>query len=260
MNTFAAIQHAFQDYLLADLTTPEGAELTAAISASVRAQQGLSAADRLAIYHRAYRARLREALATAFDKTWSYLGDELFAELADGYIAAHPSKTSNLRWYGAGFPAHLAETLPDHPVVAELARFEWTLGLAFDAEDRAPLSAAALQDVAPETWEELRFVQHPSVQQLPLAWNAPALWRALEDGHEPPEAQESERIGHWLVWRHAGQPHFRSLPQQEAQALQSIAWGASFGEVCEQTGEDNMLALAGYLQTWLSQEVLAGLL
>jgi len=255
MNNLAAIQHAFQDYLLA--AQPGG---STAIAAAVREQYGLNAADRLAIYHRAYRARLREALATAFDKTWSYLGDELFAELADGYIAAHPSQTSNLRWYGAGFPAHLAETLPDHPVVAELARFEWTLGLAFDAEDRAPLSAAALQDIAPEAWGDLRFVTHPSVQQLPLAWNAPALWRALEDGEAPPEAQETGRIGHWLVWRHAGQPHFRSLTQQEAQALQSIAWGASFGEVCEQAGEDNMLALAGYLQTWLAQEVLSGIL
>jgi hypothetical protein len=50
------------------------------------------------------------------------------------------------------------------------------------------------------------------------------------------------------------------LTQQEAQALQSIAWGASFGEVCEQAGEENMLALAGYLQTWLAQEVLCAAL
>lgn len=259
MNTLAAIQDAFQDYLLAEQPDLTGTGLPA-ITAAVREQYGLKAADRLAIYHRAYRSRLREALSTAFDKTWSYLGDELFAELADSYVAAHPSRHDNLRWYGAGFAAHLAEQLPDYPAVAELARFEWTLGLAFDAEDCVSLSATALQDVAPEAWGELRFVLHRSVQQLPLAWNATALWRALEDGRAPPEQQESERITHWLVWRHLGQPHFRSLTQQEAQALQSIAWGASFGEVCEQAGEENMLALAGYLQTWLAQEVLCAAL
>jgi hypothetical protein len=36
-----------------------------------------------------------------------------------------------------------------------------------------------------------------------------------------------------------------------------MAGGSSFGEVCAAAGDDEMLALAGYLQHWLAQGVLA---
>lgn len=256
MSALHAIQSDFQDYILNhDLDAKVG--VPAPIAAAVREQFGLSANDRLAIYHRAYRSRLRQALCEAYDKTWSYLGDELFAELADGYVAAHPSRHANLRWFGAGFAAHAALALADHPQVAELAALEWALGLAFDAEDAACLRSADLGTVAPEAWGELVFELHPSVRLLDMDWNAAALWQALAADAAPPEAAQSDSAMVWLIWRSAGQPHFRSLPALEAQALRQIARGASFGEVCAAAGDDYAMAmLAGYLQNWLQQGVL----
>jgi hypothetical protein len=255
-DSLQAVQQQFQDYILGAL--PAAPSLTAA----VREQSGLKAEERLAIYHRAYRARLREALCEAYDKTWSYIGDEMFAELADSYVAAHPSPHRNLRWYGGGLAAHALLVFPDYPFIAELARLEWTLGLAFDAEDAVALCRADFAAIAPEAWSELAFALHPSAHIVAMDWNAVALWQAMAAGEEAPEPVQSPQPAHWLVWRQSGQPHFRSLPALEADALGAIASGLSFGAMCESACEQSadtgatMLALAGYLQHWLAQELL----
>ena len=118
MSALDTLQGDFQNYVLGV------AGERPAILGAVREQYGLKADARLAIYYNAYRIRLRLALSESYDKTWSYIGDAVFAELADGYIAAHPSRHPNLRWFGADFAAHAEEALPDYPFIAELARFE----------------------------------------------------------------------------------------------------------------------------------------
>ncbi len=280
MSALAALQADFQDYILGDgagaaklrraadaaagaagaasgaLLGRDAGAIRPAIADAVRQQFGLDAMARLAIYHNAYRARLREALGEAYDKTWSYLGDDLFAELADGYVQARPSAFRNLRWYGAEFAEHLARELPDHPCVAELARLEWALGLAFDAADTPAVAAADVAGLASQQWEDIVFRLHPSVRLLTMEWNTVALWQALGAGAEPPEAA-ARAPQDWLVWRHAGQPHFRSLDAGEALALRHIDRGERFGAVCAAAGAQRLTALAGQLQHWLAQQVLA---
>ncbi|MBJ7309734.1 putative DNA-binding domain-containing protein [Rugamonas sp. CCM 8940] len=269
MSSLAALQADFQQYVLDDVaaagrpqldgdgTGAAASQVRPAIAGAVREQFGLDAMARLAIYHNAYRARLREALGEAYDKTWSYLGDELFAELADAYLQAHPSSFRNLRWYGAGFAGHLALALPEHPCVAELARLEWALGLAFDAADTPAVGAADVAGLAPQEWADITFQLHPSACLLTMEWNTVALWRALGAAEEPPEAVAAATPQDWLVWRHAQQPHFRSLDAGEALALRRIGRGDSFGAVCAAAGAAQTAALAGQLRHWLAQEVLS---
>ncbi len=251
------IQTDFQEYVLAPHSE------TPAIVQFIAQQHGLNAGDRLAIYHNAYRARLREALGEAFEKTHSYLGDDLFAELSDGYIQATPSQSRNLRWYGDGFPAYLKGALNDHPCVAELATFEWTLGLAFDADDAPLLSADELRILTPEQWERLSLALHPSLRILSLQWNVVAIWLALEQKQIPPEATEiaTPLSPSWLVWRKQLQPHFRSLDTYEALALSGLQQGRRFSAVCEEASisareEDITPKIAGWLQSWLGDAVL----
>lgn len=250
MSALAALQSGFQDYIL------DGAP---AIAGAVLGQQGVTAQERLGIYYRAYRIRMREALCETFDKTWTYAGDELFDSLAASYLAAHPSRFRNLRWYGDQFAAHIAQALPDHPIVSELAAMEWTLGLAFDAPDAAVLGSADLRESAPEDWGGMVFGLHPSVGFLRMEWNTVASWQALHDGVAPPPAEESGTAREWLVWRTMGQPHFRSLDAIEARALRSLGAGSSFGDVCAGAGageEDATIRMAGYLQNWLAHGLL----
>ena len=246
MNTLARLQGQFQDHVLGKDSD---------IAASVREQFGLPAVERLAIYHNAYRIRLREALDEAFDKTWTYVGDEMFAELAESYIAAHPSAFHNLRWFGHRFAGHVAQAQPDYPFIAELAQLEWALGVAFDAPDADPVTADQLRERDPEQWGA--FALHPAVQMLAFEWNVGAIWQALHKEEEPPEAEVAPAA--WLVWRANLQPHFRSMEALEVKALRLMGEGESFTEVCEQAaadGSDVTLPMAGYLQNWLASGLL----
>ena len=253
MSTLSALQADFQQYVLGHA----GAQ--PAIAAQVKAQGGLAADARLAIYYKAYRIRLREALCDAYDKTWTLIGDALFLDLAERYVAAHPSDFRNLRWFGDGFAAWCGQELPDYPFVAELAALEWTLGLAFDAPDAAPASAASMAGIAPDAWGALHFYWHPSLHVLDQQWNTAALWQALHDGAEPPEADALPAGRRTLVWRNGLRPHFRALDALEHAALARIKSGASFGATCEAAVADDpeaMPRMAGYLQSWLASGVL----
>jgi hypothetical protein len=247
MSAVAAIQSGFQDYVL------HGAP---AIVGAVRGQQGVAAEERLAIYYRAYRARMREALCEAFEKTWTYAGDDMFDSLAASYLAAYPSGFRNLRWFGDQFASHAAQVLPDYPFVGELAAMEWTLGLAFDAPDALAYTMDELRDTRLDDWDGMRFGLHPSVGFLEMAWNTVAIWQALHDGSEPPPPEALDASRAWLVWRTAGQPHFRSLDAAEARALRALGDGNTFGEVCAEAGEDATTRMAGYLQNWLAHGLL----
>jgi len=252
--TLRQVQQQFQDFLLR-APDDDGAPPAGTLGLAIVGQHGL------AIYHNGYRARLREALAEAYGKTWHYLGDALFAQLCADFVEGHASSFRNLRWYGHAFPGFLARALDDHPVVAELAAFEWALGLAFDAENA---SARCMDDVrafTPEQWETIVFTLHPSVQLLRLHGNAVAIWQALDKEQAPPDAVTGGGSGHWLVWRKALQPHFRSLGAHEAGALHGLQQGRSFAAVCAQAlaeaGDEDISAhMAAWLQAWLADGIL----
>lgn len=250
------IQNDFQAYVL------DGAGDRHGIASDIAAQRGLPAADRLAIYHNAYRLRLHEALSDAFGKTHAYIGDDAFGELCAAYLHAYPSYFRNLRWYGDSFAAFLAHALPEHPVVAELAAFEWALGLSFDAADAPVLHVDDLRS-GDTDWERIGFRLQPSLQFLPMRWNAVAIWLALDQEQAPPDASAASTV-QWLVWRKELQPHFRSLTDYEAQALLGLQQGSSFAGVCTaaaaSAGDDDITTqIAGWLQSWLNDAVLAGI-
>jgi hypothetical protein len=251
------LQADFQDYVLG--TQREHAPLAALIAD----QFGLPVQGRLAIYYDAYRIRLHDALSEAFGKTHAYVGDDMFGELGAAYITQHPSHYRNLRWFGGAFPAFLAQRLPEHPVVAELAGFEWALGLAFDAADAPALRAERVQALSTDDWEQVGFEMPASQQLLALYWNAPAIWLALENGLTPPDAVGNESACTWLVWRKDLQPHFRSLDPLEALALQGLARGLSFSAVCAElaglAGADITPRVATWLHGWLGEAVLSGI-
>jgi len=253
MKGLQRIQRGFQDYVLGD-----GA-VAFELGAAIRQQGALTAHDRLAIYHNAYRVRMREALNEAYQRTWTYAGDELFGELAGTYLAAHPSSFCNLRWFGDRFADFVRQQLPDHPFVAELAVFEWALGLAFDASDAPVAGPAAFSALAPAAWADLVLSLHPSVQLLRMEFNSVAIWQALGQEQAPPAPVALPAPCVWLVWRKDNQPHFRSLDAFEADALAALAAGSSFGRVCElSAGPDVAQRMGRCLQDWMSQELLRG--
>ncbi len=247
-----ALQDGVQAYLL-------GGGDPSDIRADVVDDARVGADQRLRIYHDAYRLRLIEALSAAYPNLLKLLGEVHFERISQGYIEAHPSRYRNLRWYGESLAEHLLEALPEHPIASELARFEWTLALAFDSCEAPLLTRADLAAIPPDDWGGWRLKAHPSVYLLDLELNTVAVWKALEADQPPPPIERSPAS--WLIWRHGLDPHFRSLEPAERDALAQVTQGARFSDICEALGRTMTEAAAvgqaaGYLAGWLD----AGLL
>jgi hypothetical protein len=236
------------------------------IAAAIEDAPPLPVAERLAIYRHAYGARLTEALGDTYPALRAVLGDEDFETLCAAFIAGHPSVHRSIRWYGAELAQFLEQEPPfaGQPILAELARLEWTLSAVFDAADATPVPRAALAAVEPAAWNDLRFEFHPSVRRLPLCWNTVAVWRAMTNGEAAPAPQRAERAVPWLVWRQELQNYFRSLTADEAAALDAALRGARFGEICGLLGEwldagEIPGRAAGFLAAWADGGLLTGL-
>lgn len=216
----------------------------------------------LAIYANAYRQRLVDALADTFAKTCAVLGAEAFEATALAFVAGQPPTHQNLREFGAGFAAHLRETLPDRPQAAELAQLDRALRRAFDGADSAVLGGAELGAVPSEAWGALRLTPVPTALLLRFEHNTVAMWQALDDDHPPPPAQRGDVAVDWLIWRKELQPHFRSLVPTEAALLRAMLAGSSFAAACEQAAgesDDDITPLIGQcLRVWVDDGVLSG--
>lgn len=218
----------------------------------------------LAIYIDAYQARLTAALRDNFPVLHRALGDDAFAQLAQIYIAAHPSRSRSIRWFGEALPAFLAdnpESIP-HPALIDLARMDWAMRAAFDAHDAALLRVADLALLTPEDWPAHRFTPVPSLRIIDLSWNIEPIWHALNDDVEA-QTEAPEPLAHaLLVWRPTLECRWRSADVSEAAALRALLQGASFAECCTAiaaSGDaDPARRAVTLLQTWIADGLLAG--
>lgn len=215
---------------------------------------------RLGIYADGYRLRIIEALASAYPILKAWLGDDLFGKTARSYIDAYPSTYRNMRWMGDQMSAHLQKTLAQQPIAAELAQFEWALGLAFDADDAPVLSLQDLAVIPPQDWGDLRFNFHPAVQLFSPKYNVLQIWQALNVNTTPPKVVQMNEP--YVVWRKDLNSHYRALESAEYIAIQQMMAGASFADLCEKLQENASedaatMQAAQYLSGWLNGGMIA---
>jgi len=214
---------------------------------------------RLGIYRDAYRLRLIEILGRDYKALRHHLGEEPFEALARAYLDVHPSTFRNVRWFGGRLAEFLRTTPPfaAQPVLAELAQFEWTLGLAFDAADAPSVTFEEVAALPPGAWPELRFAAHPSLQVIELRTNAATIWKGIDE-QDRFEVVLSDAPVSWAIWRKQLSTFFRSLEADEAWALNALRDGAAFGAICEGlcawTEEAQAAArAAGLLRGWIAE-------
>lgn len=248
------LQRSFQDYLL---VTSDG------FAASVRDTTKTDRVTLLGVYRDAYVLRLAEVLTNDFPGLLAMAGPADFDHMARAYIAAHPSTTRSVRWFGRHLADFLASTRPysTTPAAAEMARFEWTLGEAFDAPDATPIAAPALMALPPEAWETLSFTPLPSLRRLTLAFEVPKAWQAreeVESGNLEVTAAAAAGPVPWVIWRPERTTHFRSLEADETPMIDAMIAGRTFPELCEtlvpHVGEAEAPArAASRLRSWVEE-------
>ena len=255
--SLGALQRAFQDYLLGHRDDFRHA----------MRDGGTACRDTLlAVYRDGYALRLIEALATDYPGLLAMAGPADFDRMARAYIARHPSRHPSIRWYGRGLADFLAATPPfdGTPAAAEMARFEWALGEAFDAADVTPVAAETLMALPTEAWETLRFTVLPSLRRVTLAFEVPQAWQrrgAVEAGTL--EVVRAPQPLTWAIWRPDTVSHFRSLAHDEAAMLGALVEGRSFPELCEAIAdhvaeEQPVARAASLLRVLVDDGIIAG--
>lgn len=250
------LQRAFQDYLRIDDDR---------FTAAVRDTRKADRTTLLDVYRDGYALRLIEVLTNDYPGLLAMAGPVDFDCMARAYIAAHPSRHPSVRWFGRHLADFLAVTPPFNatPAAAEMARFEWALGDAFDSPDATPIGADGLMALPPEAWETLAFAALPSLQLLSFEFDVASAWQRRDEqeaGHL--EVARTEGSVPWVIWRPHFTSHFRSVEPDEAVMLAALLEGRSFPDLCESliahTGEDQAAArAAGLLRAWVEEGMIA---
>jgi hypothetical protein len=255
MSALPKLQDSFQAYLLG-----QGGD----IAASVRDGDKADRHRLLSVYRHGYLSRLQECLGNDFAGLRAMLGEAAFDELTAAYVAAHPSRHANVRWLGRD----MAEFIRRHPAtkdrldLAEMAQFEWALGLALDAADDDAMVADELMGLTGDEWGTLTVRPRANVQRLTLRTMAPKAWLRHETVTPGGlTVDPAERPVDWLVWRKEIDPQFRSMELDEAWAFDAAAAGTGFAALCEgiarfMPADQAAARAAGLLRVWIDARLL----
>src|SRR5471032_1921347 len=112
----------------------------------------IPAAARLSVYRHHVFESLGTALAATFPTVQALVGTDFFRSLARAFVGHALPVQPVLAEYGADFPVFIADYAParDLPYLADVARLDWALNLAFHAPIEDRLQAADLSAVPAE--------------------------------------------------------------------------------------------------------------
>lgn len=189
--------------------------------------RGAALSPGLEVYRRTVRANLGGALAAAYPVVLRLVGDAFFAEAAQRYVRANPSRSGDLHDYGATFGAFLEVYEPARKLayLPDVARLEWACHESHHAADAQPFEFAALARVATQSLGEVRFQLHPAARLLRSFHPVAAIWEA----NQPPRDGTPDRLDgpdHVLVRRVELQVRVERIDAADWTLLAGFAAGA----------------------------------
>jgi len=186
----------------------------------------LTAVERIGIYQGMYLLRMRDALAADYPALRHALGDEAFMELVRVYVQRHPSRSYTLNRLGDRLPSYLARTrrFPHGRFLAELARLELAVTLAFDAE-----TPEAVRRIRPAgVGETTTFRPSPTLRFLSFRYPVGAYLDAVREGRSPTVPRPARtRIA---LWRNGTSVRRLDLTPGADGLLGRLATGRALGD------------------------------
>lgn len=184
---------------------------------------------RLAIHRHHVASSLARALAVSFPTVMALVGAGFFREAARRFVVQNPPRQPVLAEYGAGFAGFLAGWAParDLPYLADMARLDWALNMAFHSPPGDPLDAATLAAIPARDLARLSLALAPGVALVRSAYPIDLVWKASQPnaGDEPVDLGRGPvRL---LVLRQADGAAFASLEEGEAVLAEALAAGRS---------------------------------
>lgn len=255
-----------QTLLFGLITAPEGVAQALSdrrldahhVETFVDGDERLSAAGRLDLYANMYFYRVLEVLRSDYPKVVAAVGDLEFHNLATDYLWACPSSHPSLRNVGARLPAFLKERVPEW--LADLARLERVRLEVFDGPDAPLLTIEAIRALPPDSFGPLSLRLAPSVFQLRTGYAVDQLWQGA--GSEPAIAEPLQQPRSLVVWREGIVVYHRALEPLEAELIDQLSVGTTFGVVCDlvcAASDDPARAAFELLYRWVSDGLIRDL-
>lgn len=195
---------------------------------------------RFALYRGNLVANWEKALANAYPVLKRLVGNEFFRALAREYGRAMPLEEGDLNAFGRGLASFLDDFAPvaEYPYMADMARLEWALHLAYYGADEASLSLEALAAMDAETLDGLRLRLRQVCTLIQSRWAVVGIWQAHQQpGQAPAWPADIRRPSQCLICRPRWRAELLELSPGELAALRAITEGAPLGAGLE-TGAD----------------------
>ena len=185
-------------------------------------------APALGVYRRHVLANLRGALAATYPVVARLVGPAFFDEAARGFALACPSASGDLNEYGAGFAIFLAgyEHARSLAYLPDVARLEWACHESMNAPEADAFDFAALAQIPPERYGEIRFLTHPSLRLLRSPHPIAAIWQANQAGRDGTPDRDSG-AEHVVVRRDEGEVRVEAIDEATWMLAAAFAAGAT---------------------------------
>lgn len=255
----------------------DGSLTRATVARVAKANDRLTAFERLEIYNRMYWFRVLDSLHEDCPGLRAVLGERRFTRLAEAFLQKYPSKYWTLR----DLPQRLARfirevprwTAPHTALCVDIALFEWA---QVEVYDGAALPVFTVDDLLDADPAKLRLSLQPYLQLLDLRYpvddfliairkreallrgdasNAPTALRRRADSKVPRPRRAASRIA---VHRHGGKIYFKRLEPAAFKLLFAIQSGKTLADAlavgiprARKPREDWAAQVQGWFRTWM---------
>lgn len=225
------LQAAFAAYLVG----ADRAELAAEVVGDT-----IAAAARLRVYRHHVFESLGAALAATFPTVQAVVGADFFRGLARAFVGQSPPCQPVLAEYGAGFPAFVGghDAIRDLPYLADVARLDWALNLAFHASVGGGLTAADLAAIPADRLPVLRLGLAPGTFLVASPYPLDRIWLASQPGAAADPVDLAAGGARLLVLRKPDDAAFVALSTGEAAFVAGLGEGLSLEEAACRAGTD----------------------
>jgi hypothetical protein len=184
----------------------------------------ISAAARLRVYRHHVFHSLATALSATFPTVQALVGEEFFRGLAQAFVATRLPSQPVLAEYGAEFAVFIGGYAPAAglPYLADIARLDWALNVAFHSPARPSLEAADLATIPSDRLPEKSIALAPGAMVIRSRFPIGRIWAAARPGAPDETVELTAGEACLLVLRRADDAGFVPLSVGEAAFLEVL--------------------------------------
>jgi hypothetical protein len=192
----------------------------------------IPAAARLRIHRNHVLRSLETALSATFPTVQALVGDEFFRGMARMFVVGDLPLQPVLSEYGAGFPRFTEGYAPAGglPYLADIARLDWALNVAFHSPAEPRLTSADLASIPVEQLPAKSVSLAPGAAVLRSIYPIDRIWAAAQPGASSEPVDLDSGGARLLVLRRPDDAGFVSLSEGEASFLEALAGGHTLEE------------------------------